>query len=235
MVAMRAPLARSKMMSSTPPSGRSIRATSLPPEASVETILAPGGSAIAADPPPEAGMGAAWLRRSITATANAAAPAASSTPNPITRSLRARMFRSTLAAMNAETLQARVGSEVAGERLDRFLAAALAGFSRSRLKNLVESGQVSLEGAAVTDPAMRVKPGQVFTLAVPPPENATPKPQAMALDIVFEDEHLLVLDKPAGLVVHPAPGNPDGTLVNALLAHCGASLAGIGGVKRPGI
>ncbi len=137
--------------------------------------------------------------------------------------------------MNAETLQARVGNEVAGERLDRFLTAALAGFSRSRLKNLVESGQVSLEGAAVTDPAMRVKPGQVFTLAVPPPENATPEPQAMALDILFEDEHLLVLDKPAGLVVHPAPGNPDGTLVNALLAHCGASLAGIGGVKRPGI
>ena len=137
--------------------------------------------------------------------------------------------------MNSETLQARVGSEVAGERLDRFLAAALAGFSRSRLKNLVESGRVSLGGAAVTDPAMRVKPGQVFTLAVPPPENATPEPQAMALDIRFEDEHLLVLDKPAGLVVHPAPGNPDGTLVNALLAHCGASLAGIGGVKRPGI
>ncbi len=137
--------------------------------------------------------------------------------------------------MNAETLQARVGSEIAGERLDRFLTAALAGFSRSRLKNLVESGQVSLEGTAVTDPAMRVKPGQVFTLAVPPPENATPEPQAMALDILFEDEHLLVLDKPAGLVVHPAPGNPDGTLVNALLAHCGASLAGIGGVKRPGI
>ena len=137
--------------------------------------------------------------------------------------------------MATETLQARVGSEVAGERLDRFLAAALAGFSRSRLKNLVESGQVSLGGAAVTDPAMRVKPGQVFTLAVPPPETALPEPQAMELDIRFEDEHLLVLDKPAGLVVHPAPGNPDKTLVNALLAHCGESLAGIGGVKRPGI
>jgi 23S rRNA pseudouridine1911/1915/1917 synthase len=137
--------------------------------------------------------------------------------------------------MNAETLQARVGSEGAGERLDRFLAASLAGFSRSRLKNLVESGQVSLAGHAVTDPNMRVKPGQIFTLAVPAPETALPEPQAMALDIRYEDEHLLVLDKPAGLVVHPAPGNPDGTLVNALLAHCGASLAGIGGVKRPGI
>jgi 23S rRNA pseudouridine1911/1915/1917 synthase len=137
--------------------------------------------------------------------------------------------------MAAETLQARVGSDVAGERLDRFLAVALAGFSRSRLKNLVESGQVSLGGATVTDPAMRVKPGQIFTLAVPPPETASPEPQAMELDIRFEDEHLLVLDKPAGLVVHPAPGNPDRTLVNALLAHCGESLAGIGGVKRPGI
>ncbi|MGA3306085.1 MAG: RluA family pseudouridine synthase [Stellaceae bacterium] len=145
------------------------------------------------------------------------------------------MFRFTLAAMAAETLQARVGSDVAGERLDRFLAVALAGFSRSRLKNLVESGQVSLGGATVTDPAMRVKPGQVFILAVPPPETASPEPQAMELDIRFEDEHLLVLNKPAGLVVHPAPGNPDRTLVNALLAHCGESLAGIGGVKRPGI
>ena len=145
------------------------------------------------------------------------------------------MFRFTLAAMAAETLQARVGSDAAGERLDRFLAVALAGFSRSRLKNLVESGQVSLGGATVTDPAMRVKPGQVFILAVPSPETASPEPQAMELDIRFEDEHLLVLDKPAGLVVHPAPGNPDRTLVNALLAHCGESLAGIGGVKRPGI
>src|SRR5580700_3775999 len=82
---------------------------------------------------------------------------------------------------------------------------------------------------------MRVKPGQVFALSLPPPVADRPLAQALDLVIRFEDEHLLVVDKPAGLVVHPAPGNPDRTLVNALLAHCGASLAGIGGVKRPGI
>jgi 23S rRNA pseudouridine1911/1915/1917 synthase len=123
----------------------------------------------------------------------------------------------------------------AGERLDRLLALRLAEMSRTRLKRLVEAGRVTLDGAAITDPAWRVKPGQTFVLALPAPVADTPQPQAMALDIVYEDAHLLVLDKPAGLVVHPAPGNPDRTLVNALLAHCGASLAGIGGVKRPGI
>ncbi|MBT7756839.1 MAG: RluA family pseudouridine synthase, partial [Rhodospirillaceae bacterium] len=81
----------------------------------------------------------------------------------------------------------------------------------------------------------RVKPGERIDLTVPPAEEAIPLPQAMDLDIVFEDEHLIVIDKPAGLVVHPAPGNPDHTLVNALLAHCGDSLSGIGGVRRPGI
>ena len=128
-----------------------------------------------------------------------------------------------------------VGDGEAGERLDRVLAARLAALSRTRLKRLVETGQVSLEGATITDPSIRVKPGQSFLVDVPPPVDDRPTPQAMALDIVFEDEHVLVLDKPAGLVVHPAPGNLEHTLVNALLAHCGDSLAGIGGVKRPGI
>src|SRR6185503_204062 len=123
----------------------------------------------------------------------------------------------------------------AGERLDRVLAARLAAYSRTRLKHLVESGQVMLEGATITDPSLRVKPGQSFTVAIPPPVDDRPTPQAMALAIVYEDEQVLVLDKPAGLVVHPAPGNPDKTLVNALLAHCGDSLSGIGGVRRPGI
>jgi len=123
----------------------------------------------------------------------------------------------------------------AGERLDRVLAARLAAYSRTRLKHLVESGQVMLEGATITDPSLRVKPGQSFIVAIPPPVDDRPTPQAMALAIVYEDEQVLVLDKPAGLVVHPAPGNLDRTLVNALLAHCGDSLAGIGGVKRPGI
>lgn len=123
----------------------------------------------------------------------------------------------------------------AGARLDRLLALRLAEMSRTRLKHLVETGQVSLDGATISDPSLRVKPGQTFIVALPEPVADTPQPQPMDLAIVHEDQHLLVIDKPAGLVVHPAPGNPDHTLVNALLAHCGASLAGIGGVKRPGI
>jgi len=123
----------------------------------------------------------------------------------------------------------------AGERLDRMLAARLATLSRSRLKKLIETGQVSLEGATINDPSMRVKAGQSFVVDLPLPVDDRPEPQAMPLAVVYEDDQLLVLDKPAGLVVHPAPGNPDRTLVNALLAHCGASLAGIGGVRRPGI
>ncbi len=123
----------------------------------------------------------------------------------------------------------------AGGRLDRLLAARLPQYSRSRLKALIESERVSCGGATISEPAYRVKPGQLFTLIVPPPVAATPGPEAIRLDIVWEDAHLLVVDKPAGLVVHPAPGNARGTLVNALLAHCGDSLSGIGGVRRPGI
>ncbi len=128
-----------------------------------------------------------------------------------------------------------VGDGEAGERLDRLLAARLASLSRTRLKRLVESGQVSLGETTITDPSMRVKPGQCFLVDVPAPSIDHPEPQAMELAIVFEDDEVIVLDKPAGLVVHPAPGNPDRTLVNALLAHCGDTLSGIGGVKRPGI
>ena len=123
----------------------------------------------------------------------------------------------------------------AGERLDRVLAARLGDLSRNRLKHLILEGRVTRDGATISDPAMRVKPGQTFHVAVPEAIVDTPVAQAMSLDIRYEDDHLLVVDKPAGLVVHPAPGNPDRTLVNALLAHCGDSLAGIGGVKRPGI
>jgi 23S rRNA pseudouridine1911/1915/1917 synthase len=128
-----------------------------------------------------------------------------------------------------------VDPQDAGERLDRVLAARLGGLSRTRLKQLIQEGRVGGEGGTILDPSLRVKPGQVFTVDIPPAVEDVPRPQAMALDIRYEDEQLLVLDKPAGLVVHPAPGNPDGTLVNALLAHCGAVLPGIGGVKRPGI
>jgi 23S rRNA pseudouridine1911/1915/1917 synthase len=128
-----------------------------------------------------------------------------------------------------------VAEAKAGERLDRVLAAGLPALSRSRLKKLIETGQVSLEGATINDPSLRVKGGQHFVVDLPAPVADRPEPQAMALDIYYEDEHVLVLDKPAGLVVHPAPGNLDRTLVNALLAHCGDSLTGIGGVQRPGI
>jgi 23S rRNA pseudouridine1911/1915/1917 synthase len=123
----------------------------------------------------------------------------------------------------------------AGERLDRLMAREIAELSRTRIKRLVEEGRVSLEGAPVRDPSLRVTPGQTFLLDLPPPVADAPLPQAMDLVVRYEDAHLIVIDKPAGLVVHPAPGNPDRTLVNALLAHCGESLAGIGGVKRPGI
>ncbi len=127
------------------------------------------------------------------------------------------------------------GAEDAGERLDRFLARRLAGLSRSRLKQLIEAGHISAGGATLSDPSQRVKPGQVFAVVVPQPTAAKPEGQAMDLTIVYEDEDLIVVDKPAGMVVHPAPGNPDRTLVNALIAHCGDSLSGIGGERRPGI
>ena len=120
-------------------------------------------------------------------------------------------------------------------RLDRLLADHVPALSRSRLKNLIETGRVSIGGATITEPGYRVKPGQAVTLVIPPPVDETPQAQAIPLQVAYEDEHLIVVDKPAGLVVHPAPGNPDRTLVNALLAHCGASLSGIGGVRRPGI
>ena len=124
----------------------------------------------------------------------------------------------------------------AGERLDRALAAALPGLTRTRVKALIESRRVALaDGATVEEPSRKVKIGERFVVDIPEPEAAEPAAEARDLDILYEDIDLLVLNKPAGLVVHPAPGNPDGTLVNALIAHCGTSLSGIGGVRRPGI
>ncbi len=129
----------------------------------------------------------------------------------------------------------------AGKRLDRFIAERVPALSRSRVKALIQSGNVAASGAqhiasaTIEDPSMRVKPGQSFAIFVPDSTPAAPLPQALPLDVVYEDEDLIVIDKAAGMVVHPAPGNPDATLVNALLAHCGATLAGIGGVRRPGI
>lgn len=123
----------------------------------------------------------------------------------------------------------------AGGRVDQVLAAHLPTLSRSRLKSLIEQGHLSSGAAKIVEPAYRVKPGQTFAIFVPEATPARPVAQAIALNIVFEDPSLIVLDKPAGLVVHPAPGNPDRTLVNALIAHCEPDFTGIGGVRRPGI
>jgi 23S rRNA pseudouridine1911/1915/1917 synthase len=123
----------------------------------------------------------------------------------------------------------------AGRRVDRLLAERLPELSRSRLKGLIEAGHLSADGRTIVEPARRVKTGQTFAIIVPEVAPAAPQAQAMALNVVYEDESIIVIDKPAGLVVHPAPGNPDRTLVNALIAHCGQSLQGIGGLRRPGI
>ncbi len=131
-----------------------------------------------------------------------------------------------------QIIDIRLGPDHAGWRLDRALAATVPTMSRERLKSLIRSGALD---PAVRDPATKVKGTEAFKLSVPEPEPAHNEPQDIPLNIVFEDEHLLVIDKAAGLVVHPAAGNRDRTLVNALLHHCGASLSGIGGVARPGI
>jgi 23S rRNA pseudouridine1911/1915/1917 synthase len=134
-----------------------------------------------------------------------------------------------------QTIDVRLDAAHVGWRLDRALAAAVPALSRERLKALIRSGAVEAGGKAVRDPATKVRGEEAFRVAVPQPQPAHNEAQDIPLKIVFEDEHLLVVDKPAGLVVHPAAGNLDGTLVNALLHHCAGSLSGIGGVARPGI
>ncbi len=133
-------------------------------------------------------------------------------------------------------LTAVVDPGLAGARLDKALAGLVPALSRERLKALILEGQVSSEcGEPVRDPALKVVEGQSFSVALPAPAPADAQAQDIPLTVVFEDAHLVVVDKPAGLVVHPAAGNLDGTLVNALLHHCKGSLSGIGGVARPGI
>ena len=134
-----------------------------------------------------------------------------------------------------QTIDVRLEPAHAGWRLDRALAAAVPTLSRERLKSLIRSGAVEAEGKEVRDPATKVRGEEALRVLVPEPRPAHNEAQDIPLTIAFEDEHLLVVDKPAGLVVHPAAGNLDGTLVNALLHHCGGSLSGIGGVARPGI
>jgi 23S rRNA pseudouridine1911/1915/1917 synthase len=128
-----------------------------------------------------------------------------------------------------------VAAEEAGERLDRVLAARLPELSRSRHKALILAGRVAIDGATIRDPGHRVNAGATIRLELPPAEEAAPEPESIPLKVLFEDDEIIVIDKPAGLVVHPGAGNWTGTLVNALIAHCGDSLSGIGGVKRPGI
>jgi 23S rRNA pseudouridine1911/1915/1917 synthase len=128
-----------------------------------------------------------------------------------------------------------VEAEEAGGRIDRVLAARIPTLSRSRLKALILDGQVTVAARTILDPATQVKSGDVIDVNLPPAEEATPKGEKIPLAIVYEDDSLIVLDKPRGLVVHPSAGHATGTLVNALIAHCGDSLSGIGGVKRPGI
>ena len=123
----------------------------------------------------------------------------------------------------------------AGNRLDRVLAASIPGLSRSRLKALILAGEVTLGGRTIRDPGHRVNAGDTIAVAIPAPEPAAPAGEDIPLNVVFEDEAIILIDKPRGLVVHPAAGAQSGTLVNALIAHCGTSLSGIGGVRRPGI
>lgn len=127
------------------------------------------------------------------------------------------------------------GAADAGQRLDRFLSEAFPALSRSRLKILIEKGRVSVNGALITHVSAKVEAGATYAVMIPAPEPAEPQPEDIPLSILFEDAHVLVIDKPAGLSVHPAPGNWTGTLVNAVLFHCGADLAAVGATGRPGI
>jgi 23S rRNA pseudouridine1911/1915/1917 synthase len=136
-------------------------------------------------------------------------------------------------------LDASVTSATAKLRLDKALTTILthqvSALSRARVQALIEAGLVSHQGKPIFDASRKVKNGELYVVHLPPPEPAKPEAQNIDLQVIYEDRDLLVIDKPAGLVVHPAPGNRTGTLVNALLAHCGRSLSGIGGVTRPGI
>jgi 23S rRNA pseudouridine1911/1915/1917 synthase len=146
-------------------------------------------------------------------------------------------LRDAAAAATTHTFLTQPADE--GMRLDRVLAARSEaeglGLSRTRLQQLIRQGQVEIDGAQVRDPGAKTKAGAYVRIVVPPPQKSAIVGEDIPLAIVFEDKHLIVIDKPAGLVVHPGAGNRSGTLVNALLAHCGAELSGIGGVERPGI
>ncbi|MEM1150386.1 MAG: RluA family pseudouridine synthase [Pseudomonadota bacterium] len=134
-----------------------------------------------------------------------------------------------------ETHSVIADKDAAGERVDRFLATRLSPLSRSRIKALIKAGAATCDGAPLADPNASVQAGSVYALTVPDPRPASPEPQPIPLEILHEDADLIIVNKPAGMAVHPAPGSWDGTLVNALLHHCKGDLPGIGGVERPGI
>jgi 23S rRNA pseudouridine1911/1915/1917 synthase len=137
--------------------------------------------------------------------------------------------------VSSQTLSATVSPDEAGLRADLYLARRFPEVSRARFKALIAKGHVRVEGRSLADPSLHLKAGQSIEADIPPPEPALPQARAIPLDVVYEDAHCIVIDKPPGLVVHPAAGHRDDTLVNALIAHCGKSLSGINGVERPGI
>lgn len=138
--------------------------------------------------------------------------------------------------MSRPTYTVQVSEDKAGQRLDRLLAGHLPDISRTRLQALIQNGDVREQGRGVEcDPACRVRTGEVYSIAIPDPPVLELQAQPMALDVVYEDDDVIVVDKPPGLVVHPGAGNPDRTLVNALIAHCGGRLSSIGAPLRPGI
>src|SRR5882757_2898102 len=183
--------------------------------------------------------------RSGPRSASSAAPA--QTARPARGLVRAQRYRSCKGSSleqgtssnsgpnNGQRLEVTVGGDEGSPRLDRVLAVLRPELSRSRLKALILAGSVTADGSPIRDPAYHVVAGDTITIDVPEAVPPEPKGEDIALDIVFEDDDIIVIDKPKGLVVHPAAGHPTGTLVNALIAHCGASLSGIGGIKRPGI
>ncbi|MEZ5921302.1 MAG: RluA family pseudouridine synthase, partial [Parvularculaceae bacterium] len=134
-----------------------------------------------------------------------------------------------------ETISISVNADYAGARLDKWLSEQTPAITRSRMKALIEAGALSRNGTAFTDPSWKIREGEDYQLTMPEVTAPVPKPEKIPLDIVFEDRDLIIINKPAGLVVHPASGNWKGTLVNALIAHCGDSLSGVGGVARPGV
>ena len=135
----------------------------------------------------------------------------------------------------SEPLTFHITPDEAGQRLDKWIADQTEDLSRARVKALIEGGALTKDGALFDDPSWKMRAGETFHLIPPPVETPIPKPQAIPLTVLYEDDDLIVVNKPAGMVVHPAAGNWSGTLVNALLHHCGETLSGIGGVARPGI